>query len=364
MRRLVFLLGIAAYVIVGLAWLARDRSDVVPRQPGSSLDTSPSGASLAFAYLQGRGGGGTVARLTAPLRLPEAPALAVVFRLRPGDVSRRGQTGLLDRHEEDWVRAGGRLVLALDSDYGGLSLSPPRGGPPRKVHPLWPEVRQLRPSPRRTLDGPALSDAVTLFASGNRTALLRIVRGAGDVVVLASPEVLENGLLARADHLRLLERLAGRGRPIFFDEGVHGLAVERGLLRLLLDWGLGPALALAALAGLLVLWRGRSRVGPPEDDWEDTRSEAVDLVGSLAQLYRRALRRDEAVALYRDALRRAIALRTGNSGAALEARVRRLTGGMAPPGRRQGRDLSDAELAVLLATINRGFGELRHARSR
>jgi hypothetical protein len=105
-------------------------------------------------------------------------------------------------------------------------------------------------------------------------------------------------------------------------------------------------------------------VGPAEDPGEDRRSDAVDLVGSMAQLYERALRRNEAAALYHELLRRAASLRTGLRGAALDARVRQLTGGVSPAAWGRRRDMSEAELRDVLARINRGFGGLGHGHSR
>jgi hypothetical protein len=225
-------------------------------------------------------------------------------------------------------------------------------------------VRTLLPAPRRTLGGPLLEEAVTLFASGRHTLVARVALGAGEVFLVACPEVLENALLPQGDHLALLEALAGRQRPVYFDEHAHGLSQDVGLLALLVDWGLGPSLALLALTGLVVLWRGRARLGPPDDAWEDARSDAVDLVDSLGQLYERALRRDEAAALYHEVLRHAVSLRTGLRGTALDKRVRQLTGGLAPPRRGKGRDISEAELDQVMARINRALGGKLHGHSR
>jgi hypothetical protein len=225
-------------------------------------------------------------------------------------------------------------------------------------------VDALLPAPRRVLAGAAVEDAVTLFATGDRPVVAQMARGQGEVLLLACPEVLENGLLAGGDHLRLLEALAGEGRPVLFDELAHGVESERGLLPLLLDWGLGPALSLVALAGLALLWRARVRVGPAEDAWEDRRSDAVDLVGSMAQLYERALRRGEAAALYHEWFRRAVAQRTGLRGRDLEARVRQMTGGVPPAASGRDRDMSETELQDVLARLNRAFGGLGHGHSR
>ena len=377
MRRLVTLLGALAYAAFGLLWLAYGPGDAEPPRPGSSFDTSPSGVSLAFAYLQGRGHGRTVARLARPLRLTEVKPEAVVFRLRPlqrppapveverGKKGPAEPTRLLEAREEAWVEAGGRLVLAVADSLGPLKVEAAGSTPPpRKVHPRFPGVSALVSAPRRVLAGAAVEQAVTLFAAGDRPVVAHVARGAGEVLLLACPEVLENGLLAGGDHLRFLEALAGEGRPVLFDEHAHGVAGERGLLPLLLDWGLGPALGLAALAGGLLLWRSRARVGPAEDAWEDRRSDAVDLVGSMAQLYERALRRNEAAALYHEWFRRAASQRTGLRGRDLDARVRQMTSGVSPAAWEKSRDMTEAELQDVLARLNRAFGGLGHGHSR
>ena len=375
MRRLVTLLGALVSVVAGLLWLAHGPGGSEPVRPGSSFDTSPSGASLAFAYLQGSGR--AVARLARPLRLADVKPDAVVFRLlpdappavpvepergkgRPAELAR-----LLEPREEAWVEAGGRLVLAVGGPLGPLKVEAAGNvPPPRRVHPRFPGVDALRPAPRRVLAGAAVEDAVTLFASGDGPVVARVARGSGEVLLLACPEVLENGLGAAGDHLRFLESLAGEGRPVLFDELAHGVAEERGLLPLVFDWGLGPALGLAALAGIALLWRSRARVGPAEDAWEDRRSDAMDLVGSMAQLYERALRRSEAAALYHEWFRRAAAQRTGLRGKDLDARVRQMTDGVSPAGWGKGRDMSESELQDVLARLNRAFGGLGHGHSR
>jgi len=178
----------------------------------------------------------------------------------------------------------------------------------------------------------------------------RLSLGAGDVVLLACPEIFENGRLAVADHLALLEALAGPRRPLFFDEAAHGLESTAGLLDLLVHCGLGPALLLAGLAALATVWRQAVRVGPPERDAPDVRSEAVDLVDSLGELYDRALSRGQAIRLDWEGFVHTVGVETGLSGPAAAARAGELAAGFAPPA--PGEDLSREGFAHALTTLN------------
>lgn len=397
-RTAVLWLGAGAYFAAAIAWLGSGRPPTRELfDDGSVYNTSPSGLSLAYRYLaDGPGVGGGKARIATLARLvdpDQLPPDAVVFRVRPrvmpflrrsvrlgeggGENDRddeapkkkvkkpaapRESLALLTPREEEWIRRGGRLVLALAGRYGAANVESTRGEV-RKVFPIWPGVGVVEPTPARALTGYFLGRTHTVLAAGDRPLASLWPLGKGEMILLACPEVLENRSLGLADHLGLLEALAGGARPVYFDEYVHGLQDEAGMLDLLARWRLGPALALLALTGLLVLWRGRVRVGPEEDDYEETRSDAVDLLDSLAQLYDRAVRRDEALVLYHESLSRAVAFKSGLRGAALAARVRSLAGD-APPPRRRGAPEPDIPLAGLarsLRAINEGFRRSRHA---
>ncbi|HEY6321573.1 MAG TPA: hypothetical protein VJA16_08465 [Thermoanaerobaculia bacterium] len=264
---------------------------------------------------------------------------------------------LLTAAEEAWVRDGGRLVLAVASGSGAaLKVEvghPVTSGAARKSFPIWPEVRRLLPDPPRTLGGPALTGMQALWLEGDAPIVARLSLGAGDLVLLACPEVLHNRLLGRGDHLALLEALAGagsddgaggeggargdRGRPVFFDERGHGAEESAGMLEILASWGLGPLLLLLAAAGGAAWWRAAVRVGPPDREDRDVRSDAVELVDSLADLYDRALGRGDALRLYYDNFVRTVAADTGLQGAALAARTAELAPGLSlaelPPSR-------------------------------
>jgi hypothetical protein len=267
--------------------------------------------------------------------------------------------------EESWVRGGGRLVLGLDDDYGPLSWAERGGGAPlRKVFPAWPGVRTLAPGDSSgAASGLPLESATTVFARGDVAAIARLTLGRGEVLVLTVPAVLENARLAQADHLRLLEAIAEE-RPVLFDEWAHGYGADPGTLALLLQWGFGPSLVTGAVAFALLLWRGRTRLGAVEAPPAEARSEAVELVDSLAQLYRRALTRREALALHLENLRATAAMRSGLRGQALDRRVGELTLGALPPLAGTG-DLAPSQFLRGLSAVNEGYRRLRqHADTR
>ncbi|HXO29391.1 MAG TPA: hypothetical protein VOA80_18725 [Thermoanaerobaculia bacterium] len=303
----------------------------------------------------GAGSGASAAKRGAgphPWPAP-APVPAPVPTPVPEPEAAARTVALLTAAEEAWVRDGGRLVLAVASGSGAaLEVEVGHAGTAglaRKSFPIWPGVRRLLPDPPRTLGGPALTGMHALWLEGDAPIVARLVLGAGDLVLLACPEVLHNRLLGRGDHLALLEALAGagaggeggkggdRGRPVFFDERGHGAEESAGMLEILASWGLGPLLLLLAAAGGAAWWRAAVRVGPPDRDDRDVRSDAVELVDSLADLYDRALGRGDALRLYYDNFVRTVAADTGLQGAALAARTADLAPGLSlaelPPSR-------------------------------
>jgi hypothetical protein len=378
MRRGVWLAGLAlALYLVGVAVQVRyDRRSVREVfQPGSVFNTADSGLSLAYGYLRAQaarsGSQPSVSVLRRRIDPEQLPARGVVLRVMPevvpfllaepetaeekdGKDSKDGKEKtkdskekkeekpplelepetdpwqgrpLLTDLEEAWVRGGGRLVLAINGSYGPVSLDPIEGKTDvRKVFPLWPGVDQLALSKPYALAGAPLAAGHAVLLAGDAPVVARIPVGAGDVLLLSVPTILQNDNLGQKDHLALLEGISGidEGRPVLFDERAHGLGEEAGVIETLGSWGLGPLLAVATLLGVLGIWRSAVRIGPPERDDRDTRSDAVELVDSLADLYDRALRRRDAIRLYYESFVHAVAAETGLRGPALDARARTL----------------------------------------
>jgi hypothetical protein len=369
---LAFFAGALAVLLSGI----RRAEDPFPR--ASVFNESSHGLSLAYRYLRdrarGKGHAGPVEVLSRRIGSERLPADAIVFRIRPerrprsrdeGD-ERGSRAPLLSAPELEWVSGGGRLVLGVAGDYGPLRAIPsPRTSAVRKIFPIWPGVRTLVPGEdTRTLSGTPAEGAHAIFASGSSPVLSRWPLGKGEVFLLSLPELFENGDLPRGDHLGLLVALAGETRPVFFDEWAQGLGRAEGLLDLMLEWGFGPAFVACALAFALWLSRARTRLGPEDADPPEGRSEAVDLVDSLAQLYDRALTRREAVRLQRESFDRAVGAHTGLKGQALARRAQELLRREGPE-LGAGAEIPPSEFLRSLHAVNQGYRRLyEHGHSR
>lgn len=338
MRRVApLLLAIAAFFALGILWIVTDRraSERVYDEY-SSANTSPKGVSQAAAYLARRG---RSQMLTRPIEHAGLERNAVVFRLThelplffdPEDLGekevgppRPKEQPLLSDAEDAFVRAGGRVVVG--AHMGALQVLTPKESTARKVFPLWPGVDALEVTEKTSAFRVLRPRMHALFVAGPDVIVARERIGEGDLFVVAWPEVFSNDLLSKGNHLALLAALAGR-RPVYFDEVPHGIVSGDGALELMKDWNLGPLLVLLALIALLIFWRASRRVGPPEDEYRETRSDSIDLVRSLAALYQDVTSYAEAISLYHDSLTRTVAHTTGLRGDALHARVEQLTGG-------------------------------------
>ena len=384
--------AVLGFLLAVVAWLGQDhRLESRVFDAGSVFNTSGEGLSLARRYLQEEPA--AVRVLTRPLTREHVQADAVVFRVRPTTLPfrpasaettddddgeardkkdkkdkkapRRVLAPIFGPAEEEWVRGGGRLVLALDHDYGRIEVESKQDRRPTvKVFPLWPRVQRLV-AQNRILENPGAPEAHALFVRGESPVVTRARLGRGDLILLACPEVLDNAHLGEADHLPLLLALAGSGRPVHFDEYVHGLRSETGLVDLLAGWGLGPLLASLGILCLAAFWRIRMRLGPPDEGYLDVRSDAVDLLDSLAQLYNRTLRREEAVRLYHERLRLTASLKTGLRGRPLEGRMKQLLGAWSLPRATGKADLTASAFEQAVRSINDGFRRLEeHAHPR
>lgn len=365
-RILPLVLAALAFVALGLVWIATDRrASQRVYDEYSSANTSKEGLSLASGYLAKRR---KVEMLTQPLGRTAIERNAVVFRVvselpiffDPEDLE-EGQVGpprpkvkpLVSDEELAFLRGGGRFVVAAMA--GGIPTRYLAGGEAKKVFPIWPEVRDFK-QPADSHGFVSLPPRMhALFVSGDAAVIARERIGAGELYALSTPQLLRNEHLRH--HLALLAALAGDGRPVYFDEVPHGIMSGDGALALLKEWNLGPFLLLLLAVTALIFWRHGRRIGPAEEDFRDTRSDAVDLVRSLGALYREVTSPAEGIALYHDALTRTVAAQSGLRGEALHKRVADLTGGLARPD--PGSRMPGPVFRKQLEQMNEAFAALR-----
>jgi hypothetical protein len=369
-RALPLVLALLMFAVGSVLWIVTDRRalqrvyDVY-----SSANTSKDGLSLASGYLAKTR---KVSMLTRPLGREPIERNAVVFRIAeemprffdPEDLDpkefgppRPKRLPLLNEKDEAFVRGGGRVVLAARK--GMLDATTATDSVARKVLPVWPAVGNLALDKEARVFIALRPRMLPLFIAGSHVVLGRERIGNGELLVLSAPELLRNDHLMR--NLALLAALAGDGRPVYFDEVLHGITRGDGALALMKEWNLGPFLLMLAAAALLVFWRGGRRVGPAEDDTRETRSDAVDLVRSLGALYHEVTSDTEAIALYYEALTRAVAHSSGMRGEALHKRVDELTGSLVPP--EGAARMPRVTFARQLGAINQGFERVSKSQS-
>jgi hypothetical protein len=365
------------FAALGVLWIATDRR--APErmyEDYSSARIAPKGLSLAFGYLARTR---KTSMLTRSVSRAQLETDAVIFRvadtlpsffdLEELDERQIGppkpkQRPLLSEAEEAFVRRGGRMIIAASD--GLLETAPAESKTIQKVFPIWPEVTRVQ----QACDcAPAAFTQlrprmVALFTAGARPVLARERIGKGELFVLSAPDILTNASLSRQNHLALLTALAGDRRPVYFDEVPHGIVSDDGALALMKEWNLGPFLVLLLAVTLLVFWRGGTRIGIPDEEFRDTRSDAIDLVRSLGALYRRVTADSESIALYHDALTRTAAHQTGLRGDALRKRVDELTGGIAVPSTTGRAKMPAHVFERSLVAINKGFEALRLKKGR
>ncbi|HEX2060889.1 MAG TPA: hypothetical protein VHK90_09110 [Thermoanaerobaculia bacterium] len=361
-RALPLVVALAAFFAFSVLWIVTDRrASQRMFDIDSTSNTSEEGLSLAYGYL---GKTRKVAQLTRPIARVDIEPNAVVFRvaeefqtffdpedLEPGQVGppRPKRRALLSAREDEFVRRGGRFVIAARA--GGLESAAAQAQKAEKVFPIWPAVGDLELAPDAQAFTELRPRMLALFASGTRVVIARERIGAGELFVISAPELLRNRNLVK--NLALLTALAGEGRPVYFDEVVHGIVSDDGAVALMKEWNLSAFLLLLGITAALVFWREGRRIGPPEEDYRDTRSDAVDLVRSLGALYHEVTDDGEAIALYHDALMRTVAHQSGLRGEALHKRVAELTGGLVPP--RGAGKMPSAVFQKQLETLNDAF---------
>ncbi|MDK0519816.1 DUF4350 domain-containing protein [Streptomyces sp. ML-6] len=167
---------------------------------------------------------------------------------------------------------------------------------------------------RYTADGSATTSC---FPSDGLPTLLLVERGAGDTVLLGSPDLLRNDRLAHRGNASLaLQLLGSRPHLVWYlpsladvsaagDDG-DGAGDGRSFTDLIPQGWLWGTLQLALAAVLAAIWRGR-RLGPLVAERLPVAIRASESTEGRARLYRRTNARDRAADSLRAASRTRIA---------------------------------------------------------
>jgi hypothetical protein len=232
--------------------------------PSSSYSTAPDGLA-AYASLLAQSGHRVSRLRVAPARARLDPARTIVV-LDPGLLLPTDMSAL-----RRFVVAGGRLITGGSYPRAwltGLMADPPRWatGGEYEQSPLVPIPETAGVSSVRSAQvGHWQTPGAALPAIGNPTeALLAVTNlGAGRASLLADTSPLQNAGLAQADNAELGLNLAGPpGRPVVFEEAVHGYGQATGLAALPARWKWALlGLLLAALAAVAARFR---RLGPAQ----------------------------------------------------------------------------------------------------
>jgi hypothetical protein len=199
----------------------------------------------------------------------------------------------------DWVKAGGRLVVAAaqSSPFDDVTGMRPVGSgpverritlPPAQATRLTQGVRVVQLDEGREI-GSVPDDSVVHIGTQDSPRLVSTPVGKGSVVVLADEWALSNAGLPLDDDLALALSIVlpeGTGRVVF-DEYHHGYASGGGAWDRLPQSTQVSLIQLALAAALLLVARGW-RMGSPVPSAGRAQRAPLDYVESLAGLLARA----------------------------------------------------------------------------
>ncbi len=261
---------VAVVALLNLVGVVADRvtgGGVVPGPDGSSHVTTGAGWAAYHDLLVVAGH--PVTMLTQPVRSGVLDPGATLVIASPDEfVLDERQVEVIAR----FVDGGGRLVLASTTFFGDLATnlleSPPRLGPA-------PEAAALALVPVAETSGVTTVRVSGLYAWEDTGSALPIVGGEssavaavasigdGRIVLLADPAILSNALIGQEDNAAFgLGIVGGAGRPVVFNEYVHGYGGRSAWGALSSKWRV--ALLLGFGAALVWLWSIGSRFAPAE----------------------------------------------------------------------------------------------------
>ncbi len=205
-----------------------------------------------------------------------------------------------------WVERGGTLLVFTGEDNAvtqAVGVSPEPGKNKNADVHLTQPVPYLSGVSAVTVPGAERfqrlgKDATVLMGDG-KAAVVVVKRGAGRVLLVSSPAVIENKSLADADNARFLTQTVSaflnpkRADGVIWDEFHQGYQEEHSFWNAIGQPGRLATLQLGVLLGL-ICFTAATRWGLPRPSQPGNRLSS-EYVTSLADLYRRARATDAAL---------------------------------------------------------------------
>jgi hypothetical protein len=320
-------LMLAIFIGIGIYVSMRLNPDAPPPPPGTSVSTELDGTQALYELL--KSSGMKVERYAGVEY--DYPKDGCVLVVMDGSADPAGlfMGGLDAKAVRVWLEEGGRMIFAasgqamilnsleqeLQGEAQGISrqkqlmLKYRSKGKAGSANAIWqaykPGMQYNLPRPAPRLFGNArfieIADSLPppemgtgLLYTGNPPfALLQYRKvGKGEIMWLFQPEILMNDWIARADNhrlaLALIERMA-KGGKVYFDEHLHGLALNERDATALVFQTQGGRLLLALAGAIALCFCGfavsAARTAPPP---VPPRRQAAEMVLAQASLYRRA----------------------------------------------------------------------------
>ncbi len=313
--------AVAVVLLALIALIVGERPD--KQSYGTSYDASGSGFRGVYLVLEELG--------FKVERLRKAIGGDARWVLYPSKIGTR-EVGVVD----EWVRSGGRILLAVDDDefanqlgfavtvdngHGEKKNLPPATGD-RSVEGLPNQIQSAPPYKAGESFPTDIPDASQVYAGptavtgprGGRVwgriddkPLVTIYQhGQGEIWLLNRPDVLTNANIREGDNAILACRLAEatlagrRGERLAFDEFSHGLRDRPNVFELLLRPPVRAVTLEALLLTGLVIWYFGVRFGPLRHRPPPPRRSKEEFLDAMAELLTRKGDRDDAFRTVRD----------------------------------------------------------------
>jgi hypothetical protein len=304
---------VLAVVVANLAARALDQSvggSAPGGAPASSYATASNGLA-AYAELLARAGH-PVTRHRGALADGDVPTTSTLMILDP-DFLTPNDAGVALQ----FVVNGGRLVIGGNDPNRYLRML--RDRPPTWSATVgtseytdttapFEDIREVTTNANGAWT--KMGTSLPLVGTTTDALLTQEQVGQGQMLFIADVSPLSNELLATSDNAGFGVLLAGDdGRPVVFDEGVHGYGQSRGIAAIPTRWKY--ALGVLALAALVLLWARARRLGPPEDAARELPPPRREYVDALAATLQRTGEPARAIDPVRATIRREVAARAG-----------------------------------------------------